>query len=266
VGAGGTDIMWDFMVGKYQELCQMLLECGYSILPVFDSLNRSDFWMESNYSAVIVRHDVDRKPGNALGMAELEHAMGIRSTYYFRYPFTFKPEIIRQIQGLGHEIGYHYEVLTKTNGDPEKAICLFEQELHAMREVCDIRTICMHGSPLSRFNNRDLWNYYDFCDFGIDGEAYLSLQDAGLRYFTDTGRNWNGKHSVRDVMPGSGPALSSVKTTDDLINWIGSSGEKGLYLTVHPERWALDEREWAAGHVRDLMMNVGKTVLWVMRA
>jgi hypothetical protein len=25
-----------------------------------------------------------------------------------------------------------------------------------------------------------------------------------LRYLTDTGRNWGGKHSVRDAMPGAG--------------------------------------------------------------
>jgi hypothetical protein len=261
MGAGGTDIMKDFMLGKYRALCQTLLGKDYSIVPVLDWLKRNDAGMETDHPVAVMRHDVDRKPGNALGMAELEHAMGIRSTYYFRYPSTFQPEIIRQIQGLGHEIGYHYEVLTKAKGDPKRAIHLFEQELHAMREVSTIRTICMHGSPMSRYDNRDLWNHYDFQDFGVDGEAYLSLQDAGLRYFTDTGRNWCGKHSVRDVMPGAGPALPYVETTDDLIDWIGSSGEGGLYLTVHPERWALDEREWASGYVKDLVVNVGKRVL-----
>jgi hypothetical protein len=267
---GGIEMMQDFMMGKYQELCQTLLDCDYSIVPVFDWLKQRgagqhDAGMVTDHAVAVVRHDVDRRPGNALKMAELEYVMGICSTYYFRYPSTFKPEIIRHIQGLGHEIGYHYEVLSKAKGDPERAIHLFEQELRAMREVCDIRTICMHGSPLSRYDNRDLWNHYDLQDFGVDGEAYLSLQDAGLRYFTDTGRNWCGKHSVRDVMPGSSPALSYVETTDDLIDWIRSSGEEGLYLTVHPERWALDEREWTAGYVKDLVVNAGKRVLLGVR-
>ena len=62
---------------------------------------------------VVLRHDIDRKPMNALRMAELEYELGIQSTYYFRFPCTFKPEIIRKIRDLGHEVGYHYEVLSK---------------------------------------------------------------------------------------------------------------------------------------------------------
>jgi len=30
-------------------------------------------------------------------MAELEQKLGIQSTYYFRFPYTFKPDIIRKI-------------------------------------------------------------------------------------------------------------------------------------------------------------------------
>jgi hypothetical protein len=48
-------------------------------------------------------------------MAELEHELGIQSTYYFRFPYTFKPDIIGKIHDLGHEVGYHYEVLSKAN-------------------------------------------------------------------------------------------------------------------------------------------------------
>jgi hypothetical protein len=57
-----------------------------------------------------------------------------------------------------------------------------------------------------------------------------------------------------------------VETTDDLIQWIESSREEGLYLTVHPERWAVSEGEWAIGSLTDLAVNMGKTVLQVMRA
>ena len=86
------------------------------------------------------------------------------------------------------------------------------------------------------------------------------------RYLTDTGRNWGGKHSVQDAMPGAGAVPPSVATADDLIDWIGSTGEEGLYLTVHPERWAMSEGEWAIGSLTDLAVNMGKTVLQVMRA
>jgi len=59
---------------------------------------------------VILRHDVDRKPGMALEMAQMKKDMGIRATYYFRMmPGVFEPEIIRMIRDMGHEIGYHYD-------------------------------------------------------------------------------------------------------------------------------------------------------------
>jgi len=245
----------DFTLNKYRELCLTLQEKSV-IYTVFEYLLK-----KPEGPVAIVRHDIDRKIGNALRMAKFEHDMGIHSTYYFRYPSTFKPEIIRQVKGFGHEIGYHYEVLAKTTGNAEKAIRLFSQELSTMREVCDIKTICMHGSPLSRYNNSDLWKTYDFQNFGIVGEAYLSFHNTGHYYFTDTGRNWNRKYSVRDMMPDSGIIAPSLETTDDLINWIKFAGDKGIYLTVHPERWAMDGVEWVVGYFKDLIVNTGKSVI-----
>ena len=244
----------DFTMAKYEELCHVLLDAGYTPVTTYQYLTNPP-----PGRLVVLRHDVDRKPGNALAMADLEHALGVRSTYYFRHPATFVPEVIGEIHALGHEIGYHYEVLAKADGDCEKAIDLFIHELSEFRSLCDIRTICMHGSPLSRHDNRDLWKEYDFGEFGIAGEAYLSMVGNGLCYLTDTGRNWGGKHSVRDAMPGA--EAVPVETTDDLARWIESSGVKGLYLTVHPERWAVSEGEWAVGYAMDLVANAGKMVL-----
>jgi hypothetical protein len=45
-------------------------------------------------------------------------------------------------------------------------------------------------------------------------------------------------------MRSSETAIPQVETSDDLIDWIGSSGKKGLYLTVHQERWSMGEGEW----------------------
>jgi len=122
----------------------------------------------------------------------------------------------------------------------------------------------MHESPFLIHGNRDLWKRYNFREFGIAGEAYLSMAGGGLRYLTDTGRNWGGKHSVRDVMPGADGAVP-VETTDDLIRWIESGEAEGLYLAVHPERWAVSEIEWVAGSVKDLFMNVGKLGVTTVR-
>ncbi len=245
-------------MAKYGELCRALLSSGYAPVTVYQYLTDPP-----RGRVVVLRHDVDRKPGNALAMADLEHALGIHSTYYFRHPATFVPEVIGEIRDLGHEVGYHYEVLAKTRGDCDAAIELFSCELAEFREICDVRTICMHGSPPSPHDNRDLWEAYDFRDFGVAGEAYLSMAGNGLCYLTDTGRNWNGRHSLRDAMPGARSV--PVETTDDLVRWVESSEAEGLYLTVHPERWAVSEGEWVVGCAMDFVMNAGKAVLVAMR-
>lgn len=247
----------DFTLGKYQELCKILLKSGYSPLTVWDYLGGGS---RKSEKTVIFRHDVDRKILNTLHMAELEYELGIRSTYYFRYPYTFIPETIRRIHDMGHEVGYHYETLSKAKGDLDKGIDLFKRELASFREIpgCEIRTICMHGSPLSRYDNRDLWKKYDFRDYDIEGEAYLSMTGNDLIYLTDTGRTWAAKYSVRDAIPGA-KGIPVVETTDDLIEWICSERKDGLYLAVHPERWAITKGEWAVSYVKDVVMNTGKT-------
>jgi hypothetical protein len=246
----------DFTLDKYQELCEVLKK-NYRIFTVFEYLSERP---EGNIA--VMRHDVDRKINNSLRMAERENRLGIRSSYYFRYPHTFRPDIITKIRNLGHETGYHYEVLSKTKGDYEKAVALFASELGEFRKICPVETICMHGSPLSRYNNRDLWNRFDYHAFGIIGEAFLSFEQENndLVYLTDTGRTWSGKQSLRDVLrtsPGS-PDLQILDTTADLIEWIEKGSAKKLYLTVHPERWSSNTGEWVVWSVLDYGMNIGK--------
>ena len=96
----------DFTLSKYEELCLALLDSGYTPLTVYSYLvlgGQKKKKNNNNNKLVVLRHDIDRKPKNALRMAELEHELGIQSTYYFRFPYTFKPDIIGKIHGLGHE-------------------------------------------------------------------------------------------------------------------------------------------------------------------
>jgi len=79
---------------------------------------------------------------------------------------------------------------------------LAKKHLAQLREVADVKTICMHGSPLSKYDNRDLWNHYDYRDFGIIAEPYFDLDFSKVLYLTDTGRRWDGEEvSIRDKAP-----------------------------------------------------------------
>jgi len=223
----------DFTLTKYRKLCEVLLASGYTPTTVRDYLRGS-----TDNNIVILRHDVDVSAKKALRMAEAENTLGVRSTYYFRMiPKVFEPDVIRRISRMGHEVGYHYEVLDKTNGNVEKAIKLFDDELTEFRKVCDVKTMVMHGNPLTSWDNRTLWEKKSFKDYGILGETYLSIDYSKIYYFTDTGRSWNSRFSLKDSTRIKNPYMKQMSCTDDLINQIKTKELDNLCINTHPKRW-----------------------------
>ena len=178
----------DFTIKTYSRLIETLYLNGYQ----FRSFG--DFIENSEGRCVILRHDVEAKYMNALIFAEMQKEHRIRGTYYFRFlPKYLDIEIIRKIAMLGHEIGYHYDDLSYCHGDYEAAIRRFAENLGSLNEISPVRTICMEGAPLSRYDNRDLWKKYNYRDFGITGEPYFDVDFNKVFYLTDTGRRWDGK-------------------------------------------------------------------------
>lgn len=121
----------------------------------------------------------------------------------------------------------------------------------------------MHGAVLSKYDNRDLWKSYDFRDFGILGEAYLSVGE-NLNYFTDTGRSWNSKSNLRDFIPGKSEQVFA-NTTDDLIRLAESDEINNFYISLHPDRWKSNIINWSFFWLEDLILNSGKRVLMAVR-
>jgi len=249
----------DFTLGKYEQLCSTIVDSGYEVKTVRDYL--ADARSRGPY-VVILRHDVDRKPQKAVDMALLEKDHGLSSTYYFRYTRdVFKEEVIRKIEVLNHEIGYHYETLSKARGDYRKALQLFQEELLALRKIAEVSTICMHGRPLSAWDNRWLWKKYDFRQFQILGEAYLSIDYSQVTYLTDTGRSWNAnKVNIRDRAYAR--SQIAVQTTDDLMELIRSKALPKMCIQTHPERWDCKFSGWLLQLVKDNLSNLAKCMVF----
>jgi len=207
----------------------------------------------------LLRHDIDRNPLNALKIARLEHNMGIHGTYYFRiHPSVFKPDVIREIAGMGHEIGYHYEDFTKFNGNPEKAIESFKKNLEEFRKIYPVVTICMDGKPLSIYNNLDLWKYFDYHDSGIICEPFLDTDYTKVLYLTDTGRGWNMvKYSVRDKVHENFHYynISTAQLIADIKKGILPDQ---VMLTIHPQRWHDRTFPWVKELILQRLKNVVK--------
>ncbi len=142
----------DFTLITYLRLLDALEKSSYQ----FQSFE--DFLKSPGTRTLILRHDVDSRPENSLAFARIQQKLGIRGSYYFRMvPQSYDERIIREIAALGHEIGYHYETMDTCNGDMEKAYEEFCRNLETLRKIVPVNTICMHGSPLSKYDNRDLW-------------------------------------------------------------------------------------------------------------
>lgn len=192
----------------------------------------------------------------------MEHALEVKASYYIRVvKGTWNEEIIRQIVDLGHEVSYHYEDLTIAKGNYEKAFEHFKMHLERIREFYPARTICMHGSPLSRWDNRKLWEKYDYRKEGIIGEPYFDVDYSKVLYMTDTGRAWNKTNvSVRDKV-GDGLRIK-VKNTPHLITLIenGNMPDK-LIINTHPQRWFNFGFDWMKELVGQYIKNLVKKIL-----
>jgi len=166
----------------------------------------------------------------------------------------------------------------------------FQINLDKLRTIVPVRTICMHGSPMSRWDSKLLWKYFDYKDFGIIGEPYLDVNYEEVLYLTDTGRRWDGDlFSIRDKVKslgmkaeGIGSRVQSlsipinstpnttltpcssfhIHSTLDIIK----AAEKGLLpdkiiMTFHPQRWTDKLVPWVKELIWQNVKNVGKYFL-----
>jgi hypothetical protein len=310
----------DFTLQIYKQLLDSLTKSDYSFQTV------QQYIIASLPKVVIIRHDIDKLPLNSLQFARIQADIGIIGSYYFRIvPESYNEKIIIEIASLGHEIGYHYEDISllvqrqKIKGKRQKgeelghtthderfmekefakfAIESFSENLEKLRKIVSIKTICMHGSPMSRWDSRLLWKYYDYHNFGIIGEPYLDVNFDEMFYLTDTGRRWDGGSvSVRDkglgirdkglgeegykewkVKPGSGSLMNMTpqsiefqnkykfNSTSDIIRAV----EKGelpdkIMMTFHPQRWTDKSIPWVKELAWQNVKNVGKYFLVKLR-
>lgn len=294
--------MRDFTFKIYKSLLITLRNAKYEIY-TFEKYLTAERLSEK---VLILRHDVDRLAQSAWRMARMEAEMRIRSTYYFRVvPEVYNEKIIKEISNIGHEIGYHYEDLSLGNGNWVLGIRNFEKNLEQLRTIYPVKTICMHGSPLSRFDNRLLWEKYDYRDYGIIGEPYFDVDFCEVLYLSDTGRRWDGNNvSLRDSVErgawGVGrrerdrqsptsdaqratpnalrstlytqrPTLNETiglrfRNTYDIIR----AAEQGrlpdkIMMTVHPQRWSDRLLPWVKELVFQNVKNVVKRVIIGLR-
>jgi len=246
----------DFTISIYKKLLEELLHAGYSF-------QTFELFIESPENRVVVlRHDVDRLPENALKIAKIENEFNVPASYYFRVVNNvWDKQIMKKIVTNGHEIAYHYEDLALKKGVYKDAITHFERQLKRFRLIYPVQTICMHGSPLSSYDNRKLWDIYDYKNYGIIAEPYFDVNFDEVLYLTDTGRGWNKSSvSVRDKVQSN--FNYNFNSTQDIINNIEILPDK-IMINTHPQRWNDKSFLWIKELVMQSIKNAIKRHMFV---
>ena len=227
--------MMDFTLKVYRELLVELKKRGYE----FQTFR--DFLKQPHSKVIMLRHDVDARNAHSLAFAEIQHEMGIKGTYYFRMvEGSFDRSIIRRMESLGHEIGYHYEA--------------------------EVNTLCMHGSPQSKHDNKEIWKYYRYQDYGFVGEPYFDLNFNDVFYLTDTGMMWDGfKVSVRDKVNAQSHWPVYHSTFDILKALRTEKFPQQVMFNFHPQRWTDNKMLWMSEWIQQSVKNRVKHVFFVKK-
>ena len=124
----------------------------------------------------------------------------------------------------------------------------------------------MHGSPRSKFDNKEIWKKYCYKKIGILGEPYYDTNFDEVFYLTDTGRCWDGmKTSVRDKVPQQEKWNREglvFHSTEEIIKKINSSFfPNKVMFTFHPQRWHSAKSLWLKEFVMQNAKNQVKKMI-----
>ena len=290
----------DFTPQMFRNLLAALQAAGYT----FQTFG--DYCTVPSRKAVILRHDVDSKPWNAVTMAMIESELGIRGSYHFRIVRASNvPEVIRKIADAGHEIAYHYEDLSATvrrlpghrhvitKETAGLACSSFVSNLHYFRQYYPVTVISMHGSPSENIDNRTIWRFFNYREWGVICEPYFDMDHTCMLYLTDTGGRWDGeKYNFRDkpldwgkedpdtrfrdwrVRPVEGSLLNMTQEAHQLqkkykihftkkIIAMAASGSlpEKMVINTHPQRWNAGLIPWISEVARQQIKNILKMII-----
>lgn len=195
-----------FTYSFYSNLIQYLKDKGYNI---------SNYHEYGAYDKVaILRHDVDMSVDKALAMAELEHELGVCSTYFFLLSTDFyniashkSLSKINRIRELEHEIGLHFDEVKYGNiSNPGGVLPYLQDEVKAMEIIlgAPIRAVSMHRPS-------DVTLKADY-DLGGIVNSYSKTFFHDFKYVSDSRRHWR----------------------EDIFRVIRSGSSNKLHILTHP--------------------------------
>ena len=184
---------------------------------------------------IALRHDIDFAPAYSLEMAELEHAAGVKSTYFVLVDGQFYNPVgadavrqIRRIRSLGHEIGLHFAAASAVEADIGREVAFRLKILSAIAGA-PVRSFSQHDPVNAGFVTVRLPHGHRAC---VD--ASRAIRDNDLLYVSDSAMMWR-RHTFETALEEG----------------------RNLCLLAHPHSWLHPQddyvamiREFEAGEVR----------------
>lgn len=173
--------MIPFTFKGYTDLIDTLRKSGYEFSDYHDYVGYTN--------CVILRHDIDNSIEKAIAIAEIEHELGVKSTYFtllrtdFYNPASKKGLAeLKKIQALGHEIGLHFDEMAYDALDD--VVDAIKHEAGILSDIIGTRitTVSMH-----RPSQRTLDANYDLNPM-VNSYGKTFFND--FKYLSDSRRRW----------------------------------------------------------------------------
>lgn len=230
-----------FVYKKWAEFCCDLNKKGYKSIPACEvkaSLN--------NY--IVLKHDVETDVPHAYRIAQIENQYGHRGSYYVQaYLLEDKRnvEMLSEMQTMGHEISYHYDVLDSCKGNLGEAVAEFEKNRKMFeKNGFNIVTVCQHGNPIVErvgyHSNRDFFRsekvrelYPDISDIMVN---FKDKVPTDYLYFSDAGRKFKLIFDpINNDIVNSDNKNIVYENLERLTESLDT--KSGNIISIHPHRW-----------------------------
>ncbi len=211
-----------FSLEMYAEILRRAKSLGYQFPTVSELKNGS----HAHGRFLLLRHDIDASPRYALGMARLEHSLGVRSSYYvlLHSPY-YNPaasphwDALQKIISMGFEVGLHYETdfFENRGMDALKSVL---RDVAALENILQIQivSVSQHRPASGTFLQKLNEHYVD---------AYNHDLMNNVRYISDSGFKWR---------------------KETLLDLLGK--EERIHALLHPVTWTFAELDMAETYRR----------------
>ena len=221
-----------------------------------------DYKVPFSKSVCLLRHDLDHSMDHGLRIARIEYSLGIQSTYFVLHDTKYyrDKDFIKKclkLQDMGHEIGFHNNLLTLAIKTGCKVKDALEKELtYLKKNNINIFGLAAHGDPKCR-GAKGKYTYTNYEIFEECSPPYRKRQETfrGIKlhnlklsdyelyeayflprdfYITDCRGTWRyikGKGDEWD--PKFRPHSPKFK---DIMPFLKTTSETGIILqaTLHP--------------------------------